>query len=78
MGEVSPPSGHSLSLCLFHIPWAKSAQGGAVAAGLGRDDAVKGVRGEGRAGACWPGLYFNGGSETPYIAFNFFFFGGTM
>lgn len=36
--------------------------------------------GEGRAEACWPSLYFSGGSEAPYIVFKFFFslFGGTM
>lgn len=32
------------------------------------------VCGEGRAEACWPSLYFSGGSEAPCIVFKFFFF----
>lgn len=67
MGEVSP----SLSFCLPQILQAKSAQGGVVFASPGRADAVKGKCAWGRLS--WPSRSFNGGSEAPYVAFNFFF-----
>lgn len=67
VGEVSP----SLSFCLPQILQAKSAQGGVVFASPGRADAVKGKCAWGRLS--WPSRSFNGGSEAPYVAFNFFF-----
>lgn len=48
VGKLSLSSGRSLSFCLSQILWATSVQGGAVAAGLGRDNALRvSVWGEG-------------------------------